>query len=171
MQLVKAEKCHRALLHAFECTHPKPKWPRVHSAQWELEVQNWFRGGGSKTPHKEPLYTLVWVTPSGTIGAASHFELRPPGDYADLLFIAVALEHRRQGGKVADACLGQTLDHIAQIACRMGQNTVQIGGCINRSNFASQALFTRHGFACVEESENGDAPAQTWQRFMDIRLN
>ncbi|MFJ7065190.1 hypothetical protein [Streptomyces sp. NPDC101115] len=158
-----ATKQDRALLNGFTCT-PKPKKdnsgrPLHNPLPWERPVQSWFRNDAiASTARAAGDDQQLWILPEkGSISAAYAHARCALVDYSGpqrlMVALAVSLEHRRAGRKVADSSFEHALSTI-----RGSELTkpVLVLGKIDIRNQASQALVARAGMALVDHLQGDD---------------
>lgn len=126
-------------------------------------MQSWIRKR-LKPPVQDHVTLLAILDQS--ISALAHLtyltdQIEP---VAFLRLAAVSVEHRGQGGHVADATMERVLRRTATDLNMLGHRSATVMARINRNNSPSQALALRHNF----EADGPSSPAvQTWTLGID----
>ncbi|MYR59599.1 hypothetical protein GTY54_26310 [Streptomyces sp. SID625] len=148
------DKQDRRLLQSFTCAEPKP--PKGRPLLWEDEVQKYFRQEALADTNSSARFDQRFRIAEDAAGVAAaytharpeqpHPDLRlPPGTACRyLLMLGVAVRHRHQGGKVADAVLLDALHDIAER--EPDHESVAVLGRVDRRNLPSQNMLRRWGF-------------------------
>ncbi|WP_260174499.1 magnesium chelatase domain-containing protein [Streptomyces sp. PanSC19] len=158
-----AIKGDRDLLSGFTCT-PKPKKDSAtgrslhNPLPWERKVQSWFRDQSlASTARAAAADQQLWILPENGGIAAAYAHARCSlvsysGPQRLIMALAVSIEHRRAGRKVADS----TFEHaLSTIRGSESVRPVLVVGKIDMRNEASQAMVTRAGMALIERVPGG----------------
>lgn len=155
----------RTVLQWFTCTVPRVKrrtggWRIEHPALWELDVQSKIRHR-VHPPVSLPDRCLLGFD-GEELAAVVYFEELDGPAQVIIHAIAVSLDRRRQGGRLADETLAVALDHVVERALGHGVSHCQILAQIHRRNRPSQELFRRTGFS-ESHLHADDGDLRTWQ--------
>ena len=160
----------RRLLQGLQCTvdfvRDRNGRPLFHARPWELEVQSHLRR--TVPPHGPDQRLRLGLDESGILIAVTEqarLVVERSIAVVKLQALAVSVEARGQGGRIADEALDDALSCSMELAAALAAVEVLVIGWVDPQNRPSKELLTRGGFGF-----RGDAPGglEEWVVTIDV---
>lgn len=151
-------------LRAFVCTDDAS----IGEEPWSEQVQDWFNNdlhlpGARRVRDIE--FHCGYVA-KALAAVATWMPDHEPGDshqgrhWYVLPALAVGWEHRRKGGKLADAAVERVLAAVDDHALEFGASEIKVFARVHVANLPAQLLFEAKGFERFTAMDDG--PLQVW---------